>query len=175
MYYWSLILTFYLTVISSFACSSGEYDDNGCQPCNVICLQCNGGSSSQCTKCSSGSFLTNTNTCSASCITGYIPNSSTNKCDKCHSSCSDCINTTTTCTSCASGKVFFTVNNTCLNSCPIYYKNSSGICTIIFCATQCGNCSGISYDNCTDCFVGFDYYSDVSDCTPYNDYYYIAL
>lgn len=66
-------------------CSRGEFEDDGkCSQCDSTCLECDGGSAKDCTKCSGSQNLLidgEAQTCESTCPTGYFARD--NRCVKC--------------------------------------------------------------------------------------------
>lgn len=111
----------------------GDSSDNLCKTCASECLLCFGTSNSNCTSCTSTNFLiSESNTCTQYCPTGYYGESSSSKCKSCNSNCTQCTSADV-CVRCKSGYYY----NSTLKICDVkcydgYYADDSlgyGVCT----------------------------------------------
>lgn len=170
-------------------CNNGFfYDTNRCKACDAKCSICYGTSSAECTQCSTGYFLFNTE-CISTCPDGYYSYSiPKNTCFRCVFYCKTCTGYNT-CISCISGYFFenkgctrcqtgcqtckstsicltckrnyYLNNGICSTSCPVgYFKNPiSTICEK--CSNTCKSC--VSDLSCSSCI-----------CDACNDGYFLV-
>jgi len=125
------------------SCSASQYLINStCYNCNSSCLTCSL-TGSNCTSCSSSSFLLNS-ICYSSCPAGFYAFSS--NCNPCINNCYTCTNAII-CLSCTSG--FVLTNSACSSSsCLSGFYNLSGVCTA--CPTNCSTCDSSGCLTCTN-------------------------
>lgn len=115
--------------------------DGSCQPCNLYCDGCNGGTVADCLKCTYP-YLNYTGICVSSCPVNTVAIASTQTCG-CEGNCTQCVNSTIYCTACknSSSKVYIAYKGSCLTgTCPIgSYLFSNTQC--LSCTAGCANCS----------------------------------
>ncbi|CDW84379.1 neurohypophysial n-terminal domain containing protein [Stylonychia lemnae] len=87
-------------------------DTGYCYPCDSACKNCFGSSSTACTACSPGYYLTGTS-CVTSCPNPFFSDDSSNKCEVCSYFCEQCT-TKKTCDFCAYGYIQTKDPNNCL-------------------------------------------------------------
>ena len=144
------------------SCPTGSYasNDSACQPCMSPCSQCV--SSTQCSSCQTGYYLTPFQTCVTNCsslqntgsqIFAYWLNPSTSACEPCSSSCISC-SSSTSCTQCVSPYHLYLFS--CIFDCPssTFYNANNNTCTPCT-KTNCQTC--ISSIQCTVCIPGTAY------------------
>ena len=134
--------------------------------CDPSCLTCVGGTSTDCTSCSSGLYLNlpPVGSCSISCPSGYWQDGTNNKCQACWNSatspytCATCVGPNSNeCGTCIAGNFFY--QGECLDSCPDgYWADAS--------ANQCQPChnSGTNPLSCMTCTTGSS--SSCLSCYP---------
>ena len=103
--------------------------------CDYSCLTCAGTDANQCTSCSSGSFLTNSSTCSSTCSSPYFADSTTQTCVTICPSPYFAYSTTQICViTCPSPYFADSTTQTCVTNCPLHYFAYSITQT---CVTSC--------------------------------------
>lgn len=109
--------------------TSGYYQSGGvsCLACDSSCAYCSGSSTSQCTSCPNGTYLSS-GYCRLVCPPAAYPNSISNQCSPCDGSCTFCFGPTiNNCTACITGMVLY--NFTCTLTCPKGYTvNQWNVC-----------------------------------------------
>ena len=110
-------------------CPTEYYVETGsnCLDCYLTCKTCIGVTSSSCTSCIDGLYLSS-GMCRYVCPSGEFPNPDTATCDPCDNRCTFCFgDSVNNCTACASGLV---LNNfTCTTHCPENLTlNQWGVC-----------------------------------------------
>jgi proprotein convertase subtilisin/kexin type 5 len=163
-------------------CTGSQYQDisGNCLSCYAACSACFGGSSYECTSCSSGYFLLN-GQCLSACPEGYVASGSA--CTLCPSHCLNC--TASACSVCLTG--YLMAAGQCVASCEqlntnqVTYYTTASSCVLcnstvsqcLVCSTSaspisCSQCQGGSYlylGTCvTSCPGGFYLNTAASTC-----------
>ncbi|EAR87584.2 hypothetical protein TTHERM_00070910 (macronuclear) [Tetrahymena thermophila SB210] len=134
-------------------CPSGTYPEvsnRTCMPCNVVCLTCNGSSSTNCLTCTN--YL-DVNTCVSQCSVGKYAYSLTKSCKPCDPNCYACNIQATNCIQCSAPN--FLDNSKCSPNCSAgkYGDTTDRVCKV--CPNNCTNCLSGSLSDCTGCSQGY--------------------
>lgn len=143
-----------------FNCPDGYWEDfvNGiCSECHSYCKICSGPGYDACKECSSLAFLQpSSQSCKATCPTGYLRNVKMRDCEACGASCYDCstVGLVTECLKCKDGLLIQPETHFCGDGCPSgNFADESGFC--LPCDPACKACFGRGPDQCTECNEGF--------------------
>lgn len=93
----------------------------------MACLICTGDTANECSYCSTGYYLYQTN-CSQVCIDGYYGNALYRRCALCESPCVKCESSASRCTSCQVGMYLNTSDSSC-QGCQAYCLECSSALT----------------------------------------------
>lgn len=134
--------------------------------CGPGCSSCSSGTTTGCTACVSGRFLSlpPTGSCEFTCPSGYYGDSSSRKCLRCHQSsfspysCATCsAGSSADCLSCNTGSYLYS-NGSCIYPCPKGYwgRESPRECVLCYQSSvspfSCGTCTlGFESNQCTSC------------------------
>jgi proprotein convertase subtilisin/kexin type 5 len=156
------------------SCSASFYlntTTQSCSPCHLTCLTCSGPTTTQCTSCSSGSYLLQKQ-CMSSCPSGtvLIQQATTSICRKCSLGCANCTVSTTSslstkCTLCLPN--YYLYRDSCLSVCPAgtYASPTSfncNSCNLVGCQSCIFN-SSMSVQ-CTICQAGYFFLAHNATC-----------
>ncbi|XP_062847903.1 proprotein convertase subtilisin/kexin type 5 [Trichomycterus rosablanca] len=144
-----------------------ETEEGTCEPCDVLCLTCDG-SKSQCLACREDLFLEN-GQCKSNCSErAYADKDGT--CRRCGPHCDRCTDNIN-CTKCSF--LYLLLDGMCKASCPEGYFEDldQGMC--VQCHASCATCSGPLSDDCESCSVDAPklYEGTCSEECPSGTYY----
>ncbi|KAL4494134.1 hypothetical protein ABPG72_016090 [Tetrahymena utriculariae] len=161
----------------NLSCSSTTYPDqnNICQLCSNLFLNCQQCTSISCTQCVSNHFLDSaSNTCVQTCPPGQYGSILTNNCEQCGQSteCSVCNSSSPNiCTQCNSS--YYLLNSICVIQCPDNtYPDSNNQC--LPCTNIQSSCLKCASGKCTQCIGGDIYLNPLTNLCDNNcpDGYY---
>ncbi|CDW72739.1 UNKNOWN [Stylonychia lemnae] len=124
-----------------------------CTKCHPYCSICSGPLNTQCSQCSPGYFLKDTN-CYDVCPDGFQANKTSLQCEPCHPDCKSCTGPSKEqCTICTD-ITKYQQNGKCQSMCDIgFYNDTSKKC--LNCNKACAQCSSKFASDCTACQPGF--------------------
>ena len=139
-------------LMSSCVCVTGFYFSTGsgkCENCDMTCVTCYGGSSSNCLTCFSNASESS-GTCK--CQTHYFPNPDASICSSCDLKCYKCNLTSDNCTSCYSNALLVTSGSGMTCQCAPSYMPNPDVKHCQACYFECLSCSGTTSSLCTSCY-----------------------